>query len=85
MKIVTENGIFVRNNPNHMPSIHYISSEILSLSVIKELTDSNTTISLSEEAILNINKSYDYLQQKIKDGGKPIYGINTGFGSLYNV
>ena len=68
-----------------MRPIHYISSDILSLSSIKDITDNNMAIELSEEAILNVKKSYEYLQKKLKEGGKPIYGINTGFGSLYNV
>lgn len=68
-----------------MRPIHYISSDILSLSSIKDITDNHMAIDLSEEAILNVKKSYEYLQKKLKEGDKPIYGINTGFGSLYNV
>jgi len=68
-----------------MRPVHYVSSDILSLSTIKDVVDADMTIDLSEEAVLNINKSYDYLQKKLGEGDKPIYGINTGFGSLYNV
>jgi len=69
----------------HMRPIHYVSSEILSLSSIKDIIDSHKEIDLSEEAVLNINKSHEYLQKKLKESDKPIYGINTGFGSLYDV
>ena len=68
-----------------MRPTHYISSEILSLSSLKDIIDNDMAIDLSEEAILNIKKSYEYLQKKLKEETKPIYGINTGFGSLYNV
>ncbi|MEL6810621.1 MAG: aromatic amino acid ammonia-lyase, partial [Bacteroidota bacterium] len=68
-----------------MRPIHYVSSEILSLSTIKDIIDENKALSLSEEAVVNINKSHEYLHNKLKDDQKPIYGINTGFGSLYNV
>lgn len=64
---------------------HYISGEILTLAVIKDLIESNRQLALSEESLLNINKSYEYLKQKMATQTDPIYGINTGFGSLYNV
>jgi len=68
-----------------MRQFHYISTEILSLSTIKNIIDTNMAIALSEEAVLNVKKSYKYLQNRLKKDDKPIYGINTGFGSLYNV
>lgn len=68
-----------------MSNTHYISSELLDLPTIKLILDEYKFLELSEEAILNINKSKDYLDKKIKNNTIPIYGINTGFGSLYNV
>ena len=68
-----------------MEEHHYISTELLTISKIKEILEYQQPIALSEEAILNINKSHDYLQHKIKDNETPIYGINTGFGSLCDV
>ncbi|MDC8004126.1 histidine ammonia-lyase [Aureisphaera galaxeae] len=68
-----------------MRPIHYVSSEILSLGLIKDIIEENKAIALSDEAILNINKSHEYLQEKIKNDDSPVYGINTGFGSLCNV
>ncbi|QAA81508.1 histidine ammonia-lyase [Aequorivita sp. H23M31] len=65
-----------------MQEIHYISSEILDLSNIKEILEKHMKLALSEEAQLNINKSRDYLVNKMKDNETPVYGINTGFGSL---
>jgi len=68
-----------------MSNIHYISSELIDLPTIKLILDERKTLELSEEAILNINKSKHYLDKKIENNPIPIYGINTGFGSLYNV
>jgi len=68
-----------------MSNIHYISSELIDLPTIKLILDERKTLGLSEEAILNINKSRHYLDKKIKNNPIPTYGINTGFGSLYNV
>ncbi len=68
-----------------MHTVHYVSSEILSLETIKKIVENDQQLALSEEATLNITKSYQYLKNKIKDNDRPIYGINTGFGSLYNV
>lgn len=68
-----------------MQEIHYISSEILDLPIIKEIIESCKLLALSEEAALNIRKSKDYLDAKMKENETPIYGINTGFGSLCNV
>lgn len=41
-------------------------------------------VSLSMEAIDAIERSYSYLHQKAGETEKPIYGVNTGFGSLCN-
>lgn len=68
-----------------MQEIHYISSEVLQLSTIKDIIESNKQLELSEEATLNIKKCHTYLSNKIKDNDTPVYGINTGFGSLCNV
>ena len=68
-----------------MSNIHYISSELIDLPTIKLILEERKTLELSEEAILNINKSKHYLDKKIENNPIPIYGINTGFGSLYNV
>ncbi|MGB0837763.1 MAG: histidine ammonia-lyase [Flavobacteriaceae bacterium] len=49
------------------------------------LTQSFMPIALSEAAIERIEKCRDYLDQRMKKEPNPIYGINTGFGSLCNV
>ena len=68
-----------------MEDTHYITSAILDLDIIRDIIDNNMKLALSEEARLNITKSRTYLDQKIKESGVPVYGINTGFGALCNV
>ncbi|SDS52330.1 histidine ammonia-lyase [Gillisia sp. Hel1_33_143] len=63
----------------------YISSAVLDLHIIHEILQENKKLELSEEARVNIEKSRNYLNEKIKNHNLPIYGINTGFGSLCNV
>ncbi|WP_029038702.1 histidine ammonia-lyase [Salinimicrobium xinjiangense] len=64
---------------------HYISSSVLDLEEIREIVEDKKLLALSEEAIYNIEKSRKYLNAKMKENKTPIYGINTGFGSLCNV
>ncbi len=68
-----------------METIHYISSVILSIDKVKEIVLQNKQIELSEEAKANILKCRNYLDTKLATNDNPIYGINTGFGSLCNV
>lgn len=68
-----------------MDNTHYISTEILSLEIVHEIISQNKTLELSEEAKVNIQKCRDYLDKKMASHSAPIYGINTGFGSLCNV
>lgn len=68
-----------------MQNIHYISHKRLTISIISELLEEKKTLALSEEAEQAINKSRDYLDQKINNSKDAFYGINTGFGSLCNV
>ena len=65
--------------------IHHISSEHLSLDKVKEIIDSHARLVLSEESIQAIEKCRRYLDTKMDDIGRPVYGVTTGFGSLCNV
>lgn len=49
------------------------------------LNDENPLIELSKVTQQEVTKCRNYLVNKLKTHGKPIYGINTGFGSLCNV
>jgi histidine ammonia-lyase len=68
-----------------MDNFHYISSEVLSLETLNEIISQHKPIALSEEAKINIQKCRAYLDKKMNTTDKPIYGINTGFGSLCDV
>ena len=65
--------------------MHIISSKPLSLSILKTLVLEGLPIKLSDEVIQKIQDCRDYLDQKIETTSDPIYGINTGFGSLCDV
>lgn len=68
-----------------MENTHYITSDVLSIELIQQIISNHTKLALSEEAQLNIDKCRQYLDQKMAANDEPVYGINTGFGSLYNV
>jgi histidine ammonia-lyase len=65
-----------------MNPVHYISSEPLSLSRVDTLLSQGFTLEISDDAAKRIDDNYVYLHQKIDQNNAPIYGINTGFGSL---
>lgn len=62
---------------------HSISTTHLSIDQIEEIIVSGAKLKLSEEAKTKIIACRNYLDEKIKASDEPVYGINTGFGSLY--
>jgi histidine ammonia-lyase len=68
-----------------MDSVHYIDSKWLDLSIINDLILSSKKIQLSEGSKDRILNCRAFLDEKMKTNKNPIYGINTGFGALYNV
>ncbi len=68
-----------------MDNTHYISTEVLTLEKINDIIWQSKQLALSEEAKINICKCREYLDRKMETHDDPIYGINTGFGSLYNI
>lgn len=68
-----------------MDSHHYISSDRISLDTLYHIFNQNLKLALSEDATLNIRKCREYLDRRMEREQSPIYGINTGFGSLYNI
>lgn len=63
-------------------AVHFISAEFLSLAKIKDIVTQNKQLALSQEAEQRIAQCRNYLDEKIQRSEEPIYGINTGFGSL---
>ena len=68
-----------------MKEIHYISSDHLNLSKLNDIVSANIPIALSENSREKITNCRDFLDSKVSNNKKPIYGINTGFGALHNV
>ena len=68
-----------------MERYHIISDKQLDLPIIRDVILTGKKLKLSEEAIEKVEKCRSYLDHKMKKNKTPIYGINTGFGSLYNV
>ena len=64
---------------------HIISNAHLSLERIKEILDNHEQLALSQESVAAIEKCRKYLDSKMEDIDRPVYGITTGFGSLYNI
>ena len=65
--------------------MHHITTSQLTLQTITEIISNNKKLALSKEAEKNILDCRNYLDKKMASQKEPIYGINTGFGSLYNV
>ena len=63
---------------------HQISSTPIGLELISEVIAGNIQLSLSDEAKSRILKCRNFLNEKADNGDGVYYGINTGFGSLYN-
>lgn len=66
-----------------MEPTHYISSKALTLDDLDHILYGHSKVALSQEATDKINRCREYLDKKISESSAPIYGINTGFGSLY--
>lgn len=64
---------------------YYIGQSQLSLKELSKILADKAMLKLSEETIVRIQNSRNYLNQKLKSSSEPIYGINTGFGYLQHV
>jgi len=65
--------------------IHSISTAQISLARVGEIISADYQLALSPEAVKNILACREYLDRKMAAHNAPVYGINTGFGSLCNV
>ncbi len=65
-------------------AIHSISDKKITLNDLASIHAGNITLELSADAKKKIARCREYLDQKLESTTRPIYGINTGFGSLYN-
>ena len=67
-----------------MKKLHYIGPERVDFKTIAPIISGEVKLALSDEAKVNILKCRAYLDDKMAQGDRIIYGINTGFGSLYD-
>ena len=67
-----------------MSKVYKIGNKPLSLSDIATILSENMNIKLSKKSEEKVLRCRTYLDSKMSDTDSPIYGINTGFGSLYN-
>lgn len=68
-----------------MENTHFISPNELTFEQIENIIENDLKLVLSEESINRINHCREYLDKKVETHPHPIYGVNTGFGSLCNV
>ena len=64
---------------------HIISHETLTIARVKEIIDKHLMLEIGKEAQEAIIKCRKFLDEKMKDIGRPVYGVTTGFGSLCNI
>lgn len=64
---------------------HHLTPERLTIAGLKEILDSRRPVALSEELRRRIVRCREYLDSQIRNSEQPVYGINTGFGSLCDI
>jgi histidine ammonia-lyase len=65
-------------------AVHEISDKPLTQENLSAITFHDVKIKLSESARDKIIHCREYLDKELNESDEAIYGINTGFGSLYN-
>lgn len=64
---------------------HHISAERLTIDRVREILERHLPIDLSDDARRRIVRCREYLDRKMENPERPIYGITTGFGSLCDI
>lgn len=67
-----------------MQPMHFISDKKLTLADIEKVVFDQLPIQLSDTSREKILRCREFLDRKLNETSEPVYGINTGFGSLYN-
>ena len=63
-------------------SQYTIHLDYIELTEFEQIINDNLKLSLSSDSANTVLACRAYLDQKMQDSDKLIYGINTGFGSL---
>ena len=64
--------------------LHSITPDELEFDRIRQIFADGLNIDLSEQSTLLVQKCREYLDKKLDKTKEPLYGINTGFGSLHD-
>ncbi len=64
---------------------HHISTKPLTVGRVKEIITEGYRLELSQEAATAVKRCREYLNSKMDDIRRPVYGVTTGFGSLCNI
>ena len=64
---------------------HTISNKHLTIEKVNEIVSKSLKLELSKESEAAIVKCRKFLDSKMEDIGRPVYGVTTGFGSLCNI
>ena len=64
---------------------HHITAEHLSVGRVREILERRLLLALSDDARARIVRCREYLDRKMENPERPIYGITTGFGSLCDI
>jgi histidine ammonia-lyase len=67
-----------------MDKVHLVTTEEIGWKKFEEIIAGGTKIVLSDNVVGRIRVCREYLDRRMEKKGEIIYGINTGFGSLYN-
>jgi histidine ammonia-lyase len=63
---------------------HIISPDELGFSRISQIFDEGLKVRLSERSVRLVRRCREYLDERLEHTKESLYGINTGFGSLYD-
>jgi histidine ammonia-lyase len=61
---------------------HILTNQPWTLSEVKSILDSGLPLRVDEAAMQKVQLCRDFLDRHMEKGAAPVYGVNTGFGSL---
>lgn len=79
----TKNYI-IKLNPTSVPHFH-INNDPITLDQIHDCIIHNKKLIVASSVLEKVHNNRVFLEHKLKSQEEPIYGINTGFGSLCNI
>lgn len=70
------------STPNATTGMHVIGTIGIKLDELDVIVNQQRPIALTNDAVDAVKRSHAYLADRLKRSDAPIYGVNTGFGSL---